>query len=1199
MEWFNSFLNKRRLTRPNGDMLFSYRTTGEEYRALRELFANRLRLLKFAPWEFRSAAECACFVLYASEWWRREYNGGPWRWTHILQSLGEPFRLDVLERTAAVERGLWTWGHRVGGQGKKYLGAIVAQGGLPLKLISRGDGSITHLLIRAMRQAQLYGWDANRLESFFEAHQGDLVQHVRDQEIYRLFASVVVTVLGLRQEFRLAGASSPIEVLDRMQPNWRERFPIAVDDNSAEPLLVGLVREAAKEYAPVTTFPVIITRSLLLGEDGETYHLSFTAEMPASIAVSALASSVGLSPDALPQSFSLDLLGDERLTLGEGRQLLGATEPSVILGGRTRRLHGDAALAEHLLVLRTLGADLHAPAEIPDAFLMDGIQPWVFAVRETGMVLAGIGGCRIPENTCLVAVPDGFTAVAADSQSKVELKGMTEGLSQLRWIFEVQGSGTFVGCSANFVVRTAQTTELSTQIVWRGNRLPYRSGSVSVYMGVPSLYRVSAEGALQQVPTRAIEWTFPGNVQQRIESPRQHKGPIDAWLLEDGIRQRKFRLVLLPTDAKLRFHSGQTECGAAIEFNGWGVDSIDVSRDLNPIQSPTPCGMKLELLAVGRPPTHVTVSANWSNIAHAVRMDLPFPATGGRFTTAEGLNLPSTQAIPIRKVQSVRVQVFDRNPEAPKRYALLVDLAGRGENFKSPRAHVEHAIPIDSQGFGELRLLEVESSLFGLLCQSDQLDARLELRLSAGGKPIAKLEVTRYDAELEMQSHFQTVALLQSCMATLSAEDLSGVQLRARPLLLATAEEVALEQSASECTPTGRWSTAELMGDRGPWMVYPAATSTLQVRPCLHTGSFGSPALLPDKLCPLGEAMAIFEAEARAQAIADVITTMASDLDHVSWLLISRQYQVMSHLPLSTFDYWRVMARTPSACVAALLKLSHDIQALVGRMRDELGVVWELTPRSVLKEALVRLQLSWGRQLNIDASDSTVKMLSEQVFRGLGQANPILDDLVNVMLFQAGFERTERLNRLIGSFASGARPLVQTLWVGADSLLQRFLLRTHTEDRIWPHFDLTRTLISLLDEGAKDAVAKLIELCDKDMVWLPTAGQSGQYAKNIKEDVANAPLLASLASQLLPADLPWWSDAQLAQLRQIRTFDPAWFEQACRTGLLLSLIVEQHSAPPARAAVSATSTRTNQTAPGRALVSRPGLRRVPRTADNN
>ena len=178
--WVQLFLEHRELTCPDGRMLFSYRTTKDEYATLRELLGETLAALRGAPWALRAPRECACFVLYAAEWWRREYAGGPWRWKHILDSIGQPYRLDVLERTTAVEVGLRAWGHRPSGQGKKYLGAIVAQGGLPLQLVARGDGSIARLLLRGTRQAQLYGWDGQRLESFFQAHELELVQHLRD-----------------------------------------------------------------------------------------------------------------------------------------------------------------------------------------------------------------------------------------------------------------------------------------------------------------------------------------------------------------------------------------------------------------------------------------------------------------------------------------------------------------------------------------------------------------------------------------------------------------------------------------------------------------------------------------------------------------------------------------------------------------------------------------------------------------------------------------------------------------------------------------------------------------------------------------------------------------------------------------------------------------------------------------------------------
>ena len=214
VDWIRDFRAARGLSRPTGEMLFRYRATRSDYLGLRALFARKLEILNGQAWTFSSGAECACFVLYASEWWRREYAGGPWRWMRILESIWPIFRLDVAERTYAVERGLVAWGHQVGDAGKRYLGAIVAHGGLPLQMVAQGDGSITRLLIRGLHHAQLYGWDSVRLESFFEAYEGELVQHLREKDIHRLLTSIVQTVVALRQECQLAGANNPLEILD-------------------------------------------------------------------------------------------------------------------------------------------------------------------------------------------------------------------------------------------------------------------------------------------------------------------------------------------------------------------------------------------------------------------------------------------------------------------------------------------------------------------------------------------------------------------------------------------------------------------------------------------------------------------------------------------------------------------------------------------------------------------------------------------------------------------------------------------------------------------------------------------------------------------------------------------------------------------------------------------------------------------------
>ncbi len=1181
IEWIKDFWAERELTRPNGDMLFSYRATKAEYLSLRGVFAQKLERLNREPWTFDSNAECACFVLYASEWWRREYAGGLWRWTHILDSIWPVYSLDVFERTDGVERGLRSWGHRVGDAGKKYLGAIVAQGGLPLQMVAQGDGSITRLLMRGLRQAQLYAWDSNRLEAFFEAHDSELVQHLRDKNIYRLLTSIVQTVLALRQECQLAGVSNPVEVLDRQQPHWRERFPIAVDDNSAEPLLIGLVREAAREVKPVTSFPAVVTRSLHFRSDGETYDLAMGVEMPSHMSLEALAVACGIAKDAVPQAFSLELHGHERLSLGEGRQLLGGSEPTVMLSGRSKRVLGVAAMHEQRLVLRGMGVDLHEPVSVPGAEALDQEQPWIFAIKDAGVVLAGVGSMRLAEDRCLIAVKDGQEVLPVDESSHVVLKGTLPDLGEDRWVYELKGSGKVHGDEDLFLIQTGQIAGLSEQLVWKGRRAPYEARPLPVYQGVPQLFRLTSEGALLPVASQDIVWVMPVKGGSRIEQVRAHRGPIDAWLMKDGVRQRRFRMVLVASDARIRFQSGDSSKEGVIEFHGWGLESLAAPKALTKSVAVNSSLASLEVCAADRPPVNLAVFVAWPRSALTQRLDLPFPSTGGRFAGQNGVELPTGASVSLRLSHGVRVQVFDRNPDAPRKYTLSIELKSSSSS-KSGRVRYDQSIAIDMQGVGELRLMELESNLLGLMCQSDELDARLELRLNIGQLMVAKLFLNRYDAELERQTFEMFIS--DSCRAGVNTEVLADVQLRAISLLKVNAQEVELVQGSSSDVPVGRWNVGSLSADRGPWLVYPTSNSTLQVRPTLYTGfSVGNLPIRTEQLCALGRAMSVADQHDRMSAIQDVIAEMAIKLDHPSWLLIVRHHQLLSHLPLPTFDYWRAISKDMAASLAVVLKLSSDVPELMKRMRDELGVVWELMPRCNLEAGLQLYLNAWAHQLKTTPKDPLVRTVCEPLFRIVGHADPVFGDMVDLVLFQAGFDRTERLTALIGSFGGGPRALLTQLWQGENSLLQKFLLRTHIEDRIWPYNGLWLGLLESLQELAPENIAPQLHKLGKDLLWMSMAGPAGAPATDRRADVANVPLLAGLLSQCTPSTAWWKSDGRLALLRQIRNFDPGWFETAFRTGVLIALMLEQ-TRP------GAIASEAKMAAPSR-------VRRVPRADD--
>lgn len=1165
--WRSAFLSRRALTRPDGRMLFSYRTTREEYLELRALFASRIQALGDRPWILQSTAECACFVLYAAEWWRREYAGGYWRWQDILASFRQSLAgLDITERSSSVESGLLAWGHRPGARGKKYLGAIVAQGGLPMQLVAQGDGAITRLLIRGMHQARQFDWNLARLEDFFSAHADELVNHLRISEIYTLLATVVIEVRNLARQCGLVGVKSPAQVLDAKMPNWRDRLPFAVDDPAAAPLLASLVNEAAIDQTPAAGLLIVAERRLYQEPDKETYTLGLSARTPRSFGVRALAEYFQIDEETLPPTFALDLVGQERRRLGEGRQLLSETAQQVVLNCGELTLRDDAAAAGQVMVLRAQGMDLGQPAEVAGAHALDADLPWVFSVRPEGNVLVALGSCRMPETRALVVTPYDATVSAEGAGSAVTLVAFTRGLGEERCIHEVTGAARITVAGGTYAVRTSAPREGEGLLVWRGRRLFNCTSSVPFFLGVPELCLVQPDGHLSAVPSSALEWRMATAQAQRVEQVRRHIGPIDAWLTEDGVRRQRFRMVLLPKDASLRFTAGASDREASITFEGWQLAHADVPADLLANEVRGDETFRVDLRSAGRPPAILPMALTWDGCARAISVDVPFPVTGGRFVWADGRPVDARQPVALRQLNDLRLEVLDQHPDRPRRWTLSAEIGGPVRPAGAEALRIEHAIPIYPRGsgragLGELRLFEVADSLIGLFSQANQLDARLELTLLSGGAVSSRLHLTRYDTDLLLTS--TRLTLSDAARTALAPEQLAQVQLAAIPLLRPDADAVDLAQITVAGAACGEWDLSSLDAERGLWMVYPKTESSLQVRPLLF-----QPVLLPlmpeaqRGRCALTIAMAGKDPSQRASDISAVVDEMAVDLSHPSWKLITHQWSVIGHLPLSALDYWRAISRSPTACLCALVQLGGG-QSLARRMQNELGVVWELLPLSAVKAARQRLRHHLESSCGGVLSSEQLDLLCDGQLQGLAATSETLNLMVTYASFEAGATLLPPQQALMAQLqraaVGGVRSLLESTWVGEGSLVQRHLLRQQADVHIWPSAKtgLSEYLMESLELVQELPIVPAIANSGASLVWRPAGSESNDRHRDHKQNVANAPLLAALGCQLGVTRGQWPDFDALVELRQIRAFDPAWFDLSCTLALKLTLAAGQ------------------------------------------
>jgi hypothetical protein len=1144
-EWLTGMLSVRGLDAPDGRMLFSYRLSAQEYEQLKQLVAGLARPSSLQSWAFRERDECAAFVLYASEWWKRSYDGGPWRWSLILDSLSVGHvELPPDERTYAVERGLRRWGHKPLDSGKKFFGAFVAQGGLPLPLISRGAGALSNLLIEAFRQAARFRWEQAEIADFVEDHGDLLVQHLRHPEIYLLLARIVSTVLEIRNEFHLAGVPDPVASLDAGDPKWRERFPIAVDDGAAEQLVIGLIRAAAKETIRQGQTTLIVERHLN-PDVGATFELASAVMLPRLLEVRTLAQIFGIREEMLPRYFAVDVIADTRESLAEARQLLGSDVAMVAMSSRATRFRGEVARQEHLVVLRTAQGDLGAPVAVPGGETLDADVPWIFARRGERWRLVATCSCRLPDSEVLVVVPANVVFSESSACPSPQRIGELVGCDAPFEIYRVTSGLTFGIGGAQFRVTTAQAVGEPDRWLLSGKRPAYATRPMPMFFGVPRLYRIGEDGSAVRVRDAELGWFAAGHPQHPVGDVRAWRGPVDLWVTQHGARITRFRFVLESPDANLQFVSGAVESEGALILNRWACQHVAVEGVDHSVLANAGQPVRVNVTVAGRPPASIDILLWWRGSKDAVKMAVPFPATGGRFFDADGAPLDNGVALTSDKLLGTRLRVFDRNPQSPKRYLLNLTLETRATSGGKRQLARQVAIPVDQTGIGELRLMDVEGAIQSLLSYSDELDAQVVAAICANEQTTARLRITRYDLALDREG--LCLRLSESALRALTVERLAALKMLALPMAQGRQEPREIPQGHSSGVPSGSWQLDHLAFREGPWLVYPAKDSSIKFRPVLHVPPAPTGAVKPslESACPLGRAMAVGSVDARRTLIDQALSEMASDLDHRSWGLIEAHWQHLSHLPLSTLDSWRALAKNHAACLACLLRFSQDASILIRRLRDELGVVWELEPSSAWIAAADHLCKYWSNQMGGASADTRItSTVADHGLVAIRSELPTLATAIDLARFQMGIDVANELAGLHKQLTTDRKQLLASLWHGHDSLAQRYLFRAHAEDMIWPNFRLSERASAALFNALEGSLVDELKRDANALFWVPSKDPRLNAHHDFRVDVANIPSICALWSTS-GVSTDWWADEVVAlQLKQIRAFDPLWFEEA-------------------------------------------------------
>lgn len=249
--WLTKFLTRRGLKKADSRPLYEYHATSDEYTDLKRLLREIGQPEKLK----HDKGYAACFTLFCSEWYRRDYGRDcKWSWDPIHAALN--INLSHSELGLVVPKGLESFWERpirfYESERRNFLGSLFSEGGLPFKLLKETDSrfqSVFSRILNQYEQASSLGYSTSMLVQMM-VEKSSLPQGFREDTSIEFIARMAEQLISLVQLYDLSTHAEPVKELERVHPKWRDSFPIPLDDDTGTSFLNGLLRTASVENKP-------------------------------------------------------------------------------------------------------------------------------------------------------------------------------------------------------------------------------------------------------------------------------------------------------------------------------------------------------------------------------------------------------------------------------------------------------------------------------------------------------------------------------------------------------------------------------------------------------------------------------------------------------------------------------------------------------------------------------------------------------------------------------------------------------------------------------------------------------------------------------------------------------------------------------------------------------------------------------------
>lgn len=1131
-----AFLRERGLDAPDGRPLCRYRCTDDEFRWLENNLAEiALRFVCRRDW---MSGLCPAgdfpllFCLFASEWWRRNHNGGPWAWHGVLEGAGlDPNhpRLDLYKRIVKPGLAFWRRSILTVGGDNFYLVTLACEGGLPLNLLHR-QTSLRRYFSALLREFHVYGGRDVSNYDLAARKSEHLPRSLRQNVVYQISGELIGKIWSLQG--RLTGTRPPVEELDAIEPGWRDELPLVVSDNTVRTLLNNLVTEALEIRnlldREIRLVPFLESR-------GDKFRLGRRAILPPTLAAARLGELLSVRSEDVPSRLQLYLSfgsGERELLALVTRRTAGDDGQFAIEPYRRGNISGPRAVGD-VRIQPVTGTVSYPAREIRGGGELSEL-PWVFARKDNERLVgdfAGEGSVQTKFPEALIAVPAGGEVVPGPGSSAREV-GELEDAG--RRVYIVSGDAVVWGDTGRSCIRTGAEREDAYEYLVQGLLLAAGPGDAPVYRGCPKLVCISAEGARRTIPEEEIRWR-PRRIGGSVWMPISEDCLGDVTLCHAPGGEVRFlrHLAVVPRGALVQFLPDRGGRAGEVMLQGFHVNDVGIVPILGVecrIRREGTGTVSLALSTLSDLPGSVTIRIQWG---HGREMELvvPYPARGGRFLTREGRPFRDGASVHVDRIGGIVAQTLVPSEESG--FQVEADMR-RGvpvsESDYSRWVWVRFALREVSPGRHEADLRDAEDVLRTMFTLTEDLDAEIEFRLlDRFNMPMgSRLRVARYEARFRAdRDRGELMIVDRDGVVPLSNSEIEAVQVKAIPLRNPEAEPVMIRRPEP-----GLWLVEPSKMEPGPWLVTGWEHSWCRIRPEAWTipknDSAGDDSDAAGAGVSLQDAIRIEDDDERRAKIDQVLERLALNPDDSEWQLVQAFLDRTELLPPMTFDVVGRLAHNPDAAALALVRSEEDRFDGVWNELERLPFQWSLVPFCSWMRASSRYHEAMRRRLPA-LQQYLDKMEAEEMIRDATQSfcRRLAERARGMIPVAASIRHQLHGNPFPPEFApvfegEGGRSRVLNIL----KLTGVAMLRQAHADEQWPR-------VSGIQDWIREQVetpAGLDAFIDELLMEVP----------DHQRDVLLAPAVAAITA-VIGASL---SRGMIFQLRRLQDFDPVWFETA-------------------------------------------------------